>query len=98
MGGQDFTDAQKRYLEGFVSGVQASRAAAGLKPLGAVGSGEPTGPDAPHLKAMAHAEAEGKKLVAEEKVKRDEHPFDAYARLKADASAGQFPKGLDNFR
>ena len=34
MGGQDFTEEQKRYLEGFVSGVQASRAAAGLKPLG----------------------------------------------------------------
>ena len=31
MSGQDFTDEQKRYLEGFVSGVQASRAAAGLK-------------------------------------------------------------------
>ena len=39
MGGQDFTDEQKRYLEGFVSGVQASRAAAGLKPLGGAGGG-----------------------------------------------------------
>ena len=98
MGGQDFSDAQKRYLEGFVSGVQASRAAAGLKPLAAVGGGEATGPDAAHLKAMARVEAEGKKLAAEEKAKRDEHPFDAYARLKAEASAGQFPKGVDNFR
>ena len=99
MGGQDFTDEQKRYLEGFVSGVQASRAAAGLKPLGGVvGVTEPAGPDAAHLKAMVHFEAEGKKLVPEEKAKRDEHPFDAYARLKAEASAGQFPKGVDNFR
>ena len=100
MGGQDFSDEQKRYLEGFVSGVQASRAAAGLKPLAGVGGGrgEPAGPDAEHLKAMARFEAEGKKLAAEEKAKRDEHPFDAYARLKAEASAGQFPKGVDNFR
>ena len=37
MGDRDFSDEQKRYLEGFVSGVQASRAAAGLKPLAGVG-------------------------------------------------------------
>ena len=95
-----FTDEQKRYLEGFVSGVQTSRAAAGLKPLGGVGGGsvEPVGPDAPHLKAMARTEASGKKLVNEEKAKRDDHPFEAYPRLKAEAEAGQFPKGVDNFR
>ncbi len=98
MSGQDFSDDQKRYLEGFVSGVQALRAASGLKPVGVGGTSEPVGPDAVHLKAMARLEAEGKKLSAEEKAKRDEHPFDAYARLKAGASAGQFPKGTDNFR
>jgi hypothetical protein len=27
MSGQDFSEEQKRYLEGFVSGVQASRSA-----------------------------------------------------------------------
>ena len=47
---------------------------------------------------MARFEAEGKKLSPEEKAKRDEHPFDAYARLKAEAPTGQFPKGVDNFR
>jgi ferredoxin-nitrite reductase len=100
MGGQDFTDEQKRYLEGFVSGVQSSRAAAGLKPLGGVGGagGEPTGPDADHLKAMAKFEAEGRKLSPEEKAKRDDHPFEAYPRLKQEALAGQFPRGADNFR
>lgn len=100
MGAQDFSDEQKRYLEGFVSGVQASRAAVGLKPLGGSASAavEPSGPDAGHLKAMARFEAEGKKLSVEEKAKRDEHPFDAYARLKAESAAGQFPKGVDNFR
>ena len=95
----DFTDQQKRYLEGFVSGVQASRAAAGLKPVsGAGGTGEPTGPDAGHLKAMAKLESSGKKLSDQEKWKRDEHPLDAYARLKKEAEAGTHPKPADNFR
>ena len=101
MGAQDFSEDQRRYLEGFVSGVQAGRVAQGLKPLGALGgngAAEPTGPDAPHLKAMVRSEADGKKLVNEEKAKRDDHPLDAYARLKAEAEAGQFPKGVDNFR
>lgn len=99
MSGEDFNDSQKRYLEGFVSGVQASRAAAGLKPL--AGSGvapEPAGPDAVHHAAMARFEAAGQKLVNEEKAKRDEHPFDAYPRLKREALSGAFPKGVDNFR
>ena len=47
---------------------------------------------------MARFEAEGRKLSPEEKAKRDEHPFDAYARLKAESAKGQFPKGVDNFR
>ena len=87
MGGQDFSDEQKRYLEGFVSGVQASRAAAGPQAAGGSGGGaaSPQGRDAAHLKAMARVEAEGKKLAAEEKAKRDEHPFEAYARLKAES-------------
>lgn len=95
-----FTEDQKRYLEGFVSGVQTSRVAAGLKPVGGIGGGaaEPVGPDAVHLKAMAKVEAAGKKLSNEEKAKRDDHPFEAYPRLKAEAESGQFPKGVDNFR
>ncbi|MBC8048569.1 MAG: NirA family protein [Chitinophagales bacterium] len=100
MSGQDFSDDQRRYLEGFVSGVQSGRVAQGLKPLGGLGggAGEPKGPDAPHHKAMARFEADGKKLVNEEKAKRDEHPFDAYARFKEESANGQFPKGVDNFR
>jgi ferredoxin-nitrite reductase len=99
MSGQDFTDEQRRYLEGFVAGVQARRAAQGLKPLGTEsGSARPAGPDKDHLAAMARFEAAGKKLSNEEKAKREEHPFDAYARLKAESASGQFPKGLDNFR
>lgn len=99
MSGQDFTDEQRRYLEGFASGMQARRAAQGLKPLeGTGGSAAPSGPDRDHLAAMARFEADGKKLSPEEKAKRDEHPFDAYARFKSESANGQFPKGVDNFR
>lgn len=99
MSAQEFTEDQRRYLEGFVSGVQARRAAQGLKPLGAEGGpGQPAGPDKEHLAAMARFEAAGKKLSPEEKAKRDEHPFDAYARFKSESAKGQFPKGVDNFR
>ena len=40
----DFTPEQKRYLEGFASGLQAGRAAAGV-PRGPAPAAEPTGPD-----------------------------------------------------
>lgn len=96
-----FSEEQKRYLEGFVSGVETSRAAAGLKRLGEAGArgvSELSGPDAPHLKAMANAERSGRKLANEEKAKRDDHPLDAYRRLKSEAEAGHYPKGVDNFR
>ena len=46
---------------------------------------EPTGPDAAHIKAQDKVLASGKKLVDQEKFKREEHPFDAYPRLKQQA-------------
>jgi len=94
-----FSGEQKSYLEGLVSGVQAKRAAQGLKPLGqGGGAGEPVGPDAAHLKAQAKTEAAGKKLCDPEKWKREENPFDAYARLNEQAAKNEFPKPPDNFR
>ena len=71
-----------------------------MKPLGGLGGGssEPSGPDAPHLKAMARFESSGKKLSNEEKAKRDDHPFEAYGAIEARGGEGQFPKGVDNFR
>lgn len=102
MTAEAFNEEQKRYLEGFVSGLQTSRSAAGLPPLGrstlsSDGSAH-AGPEQPHLAAMSRFEREGKKLSNEEKAKRDENPLDAYARLKGEAEAGNFPKGVDNFR
>jgi ferredoxin-nitrite reductase len=90
----DFSPEQRRYLEGLVAGMNAARSAVG----GGSAPSEPTGPDAPHLLAMARTEAEGGTLVDQENFKRDEHPHDAYARMKAQAESGQYPKPQDNFR
>ncbi len=96
----DFTPEQKRYLEGFMSGMQSARTARGLGPLGgkAMPSAAPSGPDREHLEAQARQVAAGGKLVDPEKWKAAEHPFDAYARFKQQAGAGLYPKPDDNFR
>src|SRR5471030_1246757 len=93
----DFTPDQKRYLEGFSSGLAAARAARGQLPAGA-SPGEPTGPDAIHIKAQDRVLAAGGKLSEQEKFKRDQHPSDAYERLKDQASKNEAPKAADNFR
>jgi ferredoxin-nitrite reductase len=92
----DFTSDQKRYLEGFVAGAEAMRGARPTTPSTA--PPQPVGPDAVHFAAQDTLIAAGKKLADQEKWKRAEHPFDAYARLKAQAKAGIFPKPDDNFR
>src|SRR6516165_1726380 len=95
----EFTDEQKRYLEGFATGLQISRVGRGwnggatVKP-----NAEPVGPDAPHLRAQDKLLASGKKLADQEKFKREEHPFDAYPRLKQQASTYSPPSPADNFR
>ena len=90
----DFTPEQKRYLEGFVSGLTAARAARASAPA----KTEPTGPDAIHIKAQDRAVAAGGKLADQEKFKREQHPFDAYERLKEQAAKNEPPKPADNFR
>lgn len=93
----DFTVDQKRYLEGFMSGAQVARA--GRAPGGAApAAAEPTGPDAPSLKAMARTEAEGRKLCPEEKAKREEMGLDAWPRMEEAAREGVYPKGPDILR
>lgn len=90
----DFSPDQKRYLEGFVSGLSASRAARTNAPA----KSEPVGPDAIHFKAQDRTVAAGGKLNDQEKFKRDEHPFDAYPRLVKQAENNEAPKPQDNFR
>src|SRR5712672_2784251 len=91
----DFSPEQKRYLEGFTSGLQIARAGRGL------GGGKPqvpSGPDAEHIAAQDRTVAAGGKLADQEKFKREEHPFDAYGRLKDQAAINSPPKPADNFR
>ncbi len=97
----DFGPEQKRYLEGFVAGLQIAKAVksvAGGAPAAAPSIPEPVGPDAPALRAQNRVLAVGGKLSAPETFKREEHPFDAYERLKAQAANNEFPKPPDNFR
>ncbi|HVX74044.1 MAG TPA: NirA family protein, partial [Devosia sp.] len=90
----DFTPEQRRYLEGLVAGMTAARSVVTAAPA----AGLPTGPDAPQLIAQTRVEAEGRKLTDQERFKRDEHPLDAYGRLKAEAAGGAWPKPPDNYR
>ena len=48
----DFTDEQKRYLEGFTTGLQISRVGRGLGGGAGKANAEPSGPDAVHIKAQ----------------------------------------------
>src|SRR6202048_1300570 len=95
----DFTDEQKRYLEGFATGLQISRVGRGIGgSRSAAADVEPSGPEAAHLKAQDKVIAAGKKLADPEKFKRGEHPFDAYPRLKQQALDNAPPSPADNFR
>jgi ferredoxin-nitrite reductase len=106
MSDQGFSDVQKRYLEGFTSGLQIAQRMRGLpapaasaQPLSTGPSGEtgPAGPEAIHFEAQNRFTAEGKKLVAEEKAKRERHPLDRWDELLKRAEMGEFPKGTDVF-
>jgi ferredoxin-nitrite reductase len=101
----DFSPEQKRYLEGFVSGLSIARTVRGLGGAspGAAGAApaeaaRPIGPDAPHLIAQDKVVAAGGKLSDQERFKRELHPFDGYEKLKAQAAANEPPKPDDNFR
>src|SRR5438445_7826548 len=94
----DFTDEQKRYLEGFTTGLQISRVGRGLGGRAGKANAEPTGPEAAHIRAQDKVTASGKKLADQEKFKREEHPFDVYPRLKAQALTDAPPSPADNFR
>ncbi len=89
----DFTLDQKRYLEGFAAGFSA-RGGQTAPPAQA----PPMGPDAAHISAQDRVTGAGGKLTDQEKWKREEHPFDAWPRLVAQAKENAPPKPADNFR
>jgi ferredoxin-nitrite reductase len=92
----EFTDQQKRWLEGFTSGLAARKAAtAQAAPAATAPSLPAMGPDALQVAAQDRALAAGGKLTAEEKAKRQRHPLDRWDEVVARAESGQFPKGVD---
>ena len=95
----DFSPEQKRYLEGFVAGLQIAKAAR-VQSGGTASAApaEPSGPDAAHLRAQDRVLKAGGELSEQEKFKRELHPFDGYERLKAQAANNEYPKPADNFR
>jgi ferredoxin-nitrite reductase len=98
----DFEPEQKRYLEGFVAGLQIAKAAGGVARNGAgptaAAASEPIGPEAPHLRAQERFLKGRAKLSDQERFKRELHPFDGYEKLKAQAAKNEPPKPDDNFR
>ena len=94
----DFSPEQKRYLEGFVAGLQIAKAARVQGSAASAAPAEPSGPDAAHLHAQDRVLKAGGKLSEQEKFKRELHPFDGYERLKAQATNNEYPKPADNFR
>lgn len=88
----DFTPEQKRYLEGFASGLS-------IGPLARMKESQaPSEPLPPDRAAQARFEAKGKKLSEPERWKREQDPLEAYAKLKEQAARDEFPKPADNFR
>jgi ferredoxin-nitrite reductase len=95
---EEFDDAQKQWLQGFVSGIEARKAADKLASrTGSSSEGRLIGPDALQHAAQDRALAAGGRLVAEETAKRARHPLDRWDELVERAGAGQFPKGIDVF-
>ena len=95
----EFDPEQKRYLEGFVAGLQIAKAArGGVGAAAAPAAAEPSGPDADAYRAQNRVLSSGGKLSDQEKFKRELNPLDGYERLKAQAAANEYPKPPDNFR
>jgi ferredoxin-nitrite reductase len=94
----EFDAEQKQWLQGFVSGIEARKAADRLASRAPGAATSPTvGPDALQFAAQDRTIAAGGKLVAEETAKRARHPLDRWDEVVARAEAGQFPKGIDVF-
>jgi ferredoxin-nitrite reductase len=89
----EFTDQQKRWLEGFTSGLAARKSAVSAAPAAA----QPIGPDALQHAAQDRTVAAGGKLVAEERAKRQRHPLDRWDEVVERSEKGEFPKGVDVF-
>ena len=106
MTGQEFTEEQKSYLQGFAAGSGLAIRSLPLNVLGGPGSSSGShaggeeiviGPDGPARAAQDRVIASGKKLVAEEQAKRNKNGLDIWDEVIEHAREGRFPKGTDVF-
>ena len=105
----EFTDEQKRYLEGFAAGTKLAgvlptfSGTLGLRPTELPGGGTlphssdalPAGPESIHFRAQDCAVATGGKLCPEEQAKRKRFPLDIWDDMVDHARRGAAPKGTD---
>src|ERR1700735_5440071 len=100
----DFEPEQKRYLEGFMAGLQIAKTSRTATSNGAAATqanavtAEPVGREAAEMRAQDRTIKAGGKLSDPEKFKRELHPFDGYEKLKDQAAKNEAPKADDNFR
>jgi ferredoxin-nitrite reductase len=87
----DFTEEQRRYIEGLGRGFAAARAVQGAV------QNAPGAPEGIHHAAQNRFLAAGKILVKEEEAKRARHGLDMWDVIAANAAKGEFPKGTDVF-
>ena len=105
---EDFTDEQKRYLEGFAAGtllagsvgaLPALAGSMGSRPAGPGGqtASGPTsaGPETIHFQAQDRIVAAGGKLCPEEVAKRKRFPLDVWDDIARHARENAPPRGTD---
>ena len=93
----EFDDQQKQWLQGFVSGLEARKAADKLTNRSTVSAAPSNNADALQTAAQDRAVAAGGKLVAEETAKRQRHPLDRWDEVVERSDKAEFPKGVDVF-
>ena len=94
----DFSPEQKRYLEGFTSGLQIARAGRGLA-AASPRPQPPSGPDAEHIaRAGPHRRGRRQAHRPGEVQARASIRSTPIARLKEQAAKNEPPKPADNFR
>ena len=92
----DFNPEQKRYLEGFVAGLQIAKAARAGSAVERSGGGIDR-PDAAHLRAQDRSQVGGK-LSEQGNSSANSTRSTATSGSKAQAANNEYPKPPDNFR
>jgi ferredoxin-nitrite reductase len=92
----DFSEAQKRYIEGFASGIAIAKSV--LNASEQITQNGAKGPDYELITAQNNFLSASQKLADQENWKRSENPLDSLSRLARDAKANLAPNPEDNFR